>query len=174
MEHDRAGIDPFSAPVRLALGSTSSPRQIARHPVTTPLRIFVVENHPDTLVYLRRYLEAMGHTVQIAHDMETALARFPETRADLLVSDIGLPDGDGWQLLERLGPPQAFLAVAMSGCGANADKKRSRAAGYRHHLLKPFLPDELDPILAEAAQLAAERQAQRDTSGLRGISESGA
>ncbi len=122
--------------------------------MTPPLRIFLVENHPDTRVYLRRYLEMLGHTVHEAPDMQTALAQIPETAVDLLLSDIGLPDGDGWQLLESLAPHAGYLAVAMSGCGANADKKRSHAAGYRHHLLKPFLPDELDPILAEAAQLA--------------------
>ncbi len=91
--------------------------------------------------------------------MKIALAKIPETTLDLLISDIGLPDGDGWELLSRLGPPKDYLAVAMSGCGANADKKRSRAVGYRHHLLKPFLPDELDPILAEASQLAVRRNA---------------
>ncbi len=126
-----------------------------------PLRIFIVENHADTLLYLRRYFEQLGHTVQVAPDVTTALASVPGFGADLLISDIGLPDGDGWELLRRLGPPPDFLAVAMSGCGANADKARSRAAGYRHHLLKPFLPDELDPILAEAGALAAARATRR-------------
>lgn len=127
---------------------------------TSPLCIFIVENHADTLVYLRRYLEQLGHQVQVAHDLTTALERIPQTSIDLLISDIGLPDGNGWELLERLGPDLPYLAVAMSGCGANADRKRSRAAGYRHHLFKPFLPDELAPILAEAGRLAEHRQAR--------------
>jgi two-component system CheB/CheR fusion protein len=119
-----------------------------------PLCIFLVENHADTLLYLRRYLEQLGHRVETADTLRAALEKIPHTAIDLLISDIGLPDGDGWQLLEQLGPDLPFPAVAMSGCGANADRKRSRAAGYRHHLFKPFLPEELDPILAEAAQRA--------------------
>lgn len=122
--------------------------------MTRPLRIFIVENHPDTLLYLRRYLEQMGHGVQSAPDMTTALERLPQLTVDLLISDIGLPDGDGWELMRRLGGEVRFLPVAMSGCGANADKAQSRAVGYRHHLIKPFLPDELDPILEEARRLA--------------------
>lgn len=120
-----------------------------------PLRIFLVENHADTRLYLQRYLQHLGNVVDTAPDMTTALERLPHQEIDLLISDIGLPDGDGWELLNRLGPARKYLAVAMSGFGANADKTRSEAAGFRHHLLKPFLPDELDAILEEARQLAA-------------------
>jgi CheY-like chemotaxis protein len=122
--------------------------------VSRSLRIFIVENHPDTLLYLRRYLEQLGNEVHAAPDMATALQQLPALDVDLLISDIGLPDGDGWELMRRLGSSHRFLTVAMSGCGANADKARSRAVGYRHHLIKPFLPDELDPILDEARRLA--------------------
>lgn len=106
---------------------------------------------------MRRYLEQLGNVVDAAVDMTSALSRIPEAEVDLLISDIGLPDGDGWELMKRLGPNRDFLAVAMSGCGANADKARSRAVGFRHHLMKPFLPDELDPILDEARTFAAAR-----------------
>ena len=126
-----------------------------------PLHIFIVENHPDTLLYLRRYLEQMGNAVHVAPDLATALQQVPALDVDLLISDIGLPDGDGWELMRRLGPGAHFLPVAMSGCGANAARARSRAVGYRHHLIKPFLPDELDPILDEARRMAAARGAAR-------------
>ncbi len=125
------------------------------------LRIFIVENHADTLLYLRRYLEQLGNTVHVAPDMSSALALLPTLEVDLLISDIGLPDGDGWELMRRLGSERGFLAVAMSGCGANADQAKSRSVGYRHHLIKPFLPDELDPILAEARALAEVRRAKK-------------
>lgn len=128
------------------------------HP--SSLRVFIVENHPDTLLYLRRYLEQLGNTVHVAPDMTSALALLPTLEVDLLLSDIGLPDGDGWELLRQLGTDRGFLAVAMSGCGANADKAKSRSVGYRHHLIKPFLPDELDPLLDEAQRLAAARRAR--------------
>ena len=123
-----------------------------------PLRVFIVENHADTLLYMQRYLEQLGNQVTVAPDMNTALERLAVLDVDLLISDIGLPDGDGWELMRRLGTNREFLPVAMSGCGANADKARSRSVGYRYHLIKPFLPDELDPILKEARELAAARR----------------
>ncbi len=64
----------------------------------------------------------------------------------MLISDIGLPDGDGWELLRQVQAQSArpLFAVAMSGFGLNADHVRSKDAGYRHHLLKPFAPAELN------------------------------
>ena len=119
------------------------------------LRVFVVENHPDTLKYLRMYLEMMGHTVLTAHTMAEALNALPGADCDALISDIGLPDGDGWELLRRVHGQlsRPLYAIAMSGFGMNADHVRSHEAGYRHHLLKPFKPTDLDTMLAEAAQL---------------------
>ena len=122
-------------------------------PASPPLHIFVVENHEDTHKYLRMYLETLGHTVASATSMADALQKIPGQKVDLLLSDIGLPDGSGWELLEQLPSASGLFAVAMSGFGMNADRARSRAAGYRHHLIKPFMPDELDSILAEASAL---------------------
>jgi CheY-like chemotaxis protein len=116
-----------------------------------PLAIFVVENHADTLKYLRMYLEQLGHQVRAARSMAEALAELPGSDCDVLISDIGLPDGDGWQLLRQIALPQPY-AIAMSGYGMNADRLRSKEAGYRHHILKPFQPDELEVMLEEAAR----------------------
>jgi len=116
-----------------------------------PLRIFLVENHPDTLKWLRLYLEDRGHTVATARTVGEALESFPDAGCEVLLSDIGLPDGDGWQLMEQLHPAPRF-AIAMSGFGMNADSARSRAVGFRHHLLKPYKPTELDALLDEAAK----------------------
>ncbi len=119
-----------------------------------PLRILVVENHPDTLLALQLYLEDIGHEVVTAVDITEALAKLAEARCNVLISDIGLPDGTGWDLLERAGAMPHVYAIAMSGFGMNADSERSRAAGYRHHLLKPFKPEELDKALLEAGAMA--------------------
>lgn len=116
-----------------------------------PLHIFLVENHPDTLKWLRLYLEDRGHTVSAATSVAEALETYPAEGCEVLVSDIGLPDGDGWQLMEQLDPKPRF-AIAMSGFGMNADSARSRAVGFRHHLLKPYKPAELDAVLVQAAR----------------------
>ena len=115
------------------------------------LRIFVVENHPDTLKYLGMYLESMGHAVVSAQTMQGALAALPAANCNVLLSDIGLPDGDGWELLRQVRRTRPIYAIAMSGMGMGPDCARSLEAGYRHHLLKPYSPKELDAMLEEAA-----------------------
>ncbi len=117
-----------------------------------PLHIFVVENHPDTLLWLTRYLEQMGHTVVSARTRAEAIEALPSSGCTVLISDIGLPDGDGWDLLRTATLSKPLYAIAMSGFGMTADRARSNAAGYRHHILKPFDPTVLDAILEDAAK----------------------
>lgn len=118
-----------------------------------PLKIFLVENHDDTLTYLAGYLQDCGHEVQSAKGMGPALEALAATEVDVLISDIGLPDGDGWQLMRRVGELKTVqpFGIAMSGYSTRADIEKSRSAGYKHHLIKPFLPEELDVLIAEAA-----------------------
>ena len=116
------------------------------------LCVFVVENHPDTLQALKSYLEDSGHRVQTAMTMNEALNVLPQSAVVVLLCDIGLPDGNGWELMQRMQQsPKKLFGVAMSGFGMNADAAKSKAAGFRHHLLKPFKAAELDKILAEAS-----------------------
>jgi two-component system CheB/CheR fusion protein len=116
------------------------------------LNIVIVENHEDTLFYLTRFLEACGHRVVSVTTMKDALDHLAGVRPDLLISDIGLPDGDGWLLMNSLKHPKPF-SVAISGYGAHADHRRSLEAGFSHHLVKPFDPAELETILGEAESL---------------------
>jgi CheY-like chemotaxis protein len=122
------------------------------------LSVFLVENHQDTVRYMQLYLEQLGYRVSVAADMATALREIPNSHCDVLISDIGLPDGDGWQLMEKLRSHRPPFAIAMSGYGTSNDQRKSRAAGYDHHLIKPFIPDELLALLTEAEK-AKENQA---------------
>jgi CheY-like chemotaxis protein len=115
------------------------------------LRIFIVENHDDTRFLLGLLLEQLGHTVASAANVTDALSRIPDAACDVLISDIGLPDGSGWDLMHRLGAGRPRYAIAMSGFGMRSDRDRSLAAGYRHHLLKPVEPNQLEHLLDEAA-----------------------
>jgi DNA-binding response OmpR family regulator len=117
-----------------------------------PLRVFLVENHEDTVRYIKLYLEHMGHQVLVAREMGTALLEIPDSKCDVLISDIGLPDGDGWLLLEKLSSRRPAFAIAISGYGTGNDQQKSRAVGYNSHLVKPFLPDALLALLKEAAE----------------------
>lgn len=118
------------------------------------MRVFVVENHRDTLAALTHYLRQMGHTVVSAGTVRDALDALPDSRCDVFICDIGLPDGDGWELLSRARLEPRVYTIAMSGFGHKSDSGRSVAAGYRRHLRKPFVPDDLDAMLAEAAAAA--------------------
>jgi len=113
------------------------------------MRIFLVENHADTLACLRRHLLRAGHEVATAQTSADALRDLRVKSCDLLLADIGLPDSDGWTLLESLGTARPKRAIAMSGRDSPADRQRSREAGFQHHLPKPFLPGELDAVLRD-------------------------
>ena len=125
-----------------------SPSSSSRFP---RLRIFVVENHEDTRILLCILLEQMGHTVKTAASMNEALREIPRSNYDVLISDIGLPDGDGWELMRRLERRPRF-AIAMSGLGMSGDRARSREVGFQHHLVKPTGPEQLAEILEGAAR----------------------
>ena len=119
---------------------------------TTPLRVFVVENHADTREFLTVMLQGLGHHVTVADTMSKALRYVPIADPDVLISDIGLPDGNGWELLSRLELARPVFAIAMSGFGMASDQKRSKDAGFRHHLVKPMGLEQLEGILKEAAE----------------------
>jgi two-component system CheB/CheR fusion protein len=121
------------------------------------LHILVVENHEDTLQALKIYLEQSGHRVDCVRTLAQAIEALSASDCDVLLSDIGLPDGSGWDLLKSANVKRPLYAVAMSGFGTAADLARSRAAGFRCQLVKPVDPDRLDNLLDEAAR---ERRAQ--------------
>ena len=116
-----------------------------------PMRILIVENHEDTRFLLGLLLEQLGHEVTTAATMREALAVVADAQADVLISDIGLPDGNGWELMELLGDRRPPYAIAMSGFGQVSDRQKSLLAGFRHHLLKPVEPNQLETLLDEAA-----------------------
>ena len=132
-------------------GSEEPENGVVAPAATRSLRVFVVENHADTRDFLTFMLEELGHKVIVADTMQKALRDAPAANPEVLISDIGLPDGDGWELLNRLVLPRPAYAIAMSGFGMSADRVRSKVAGYRHHLVKPMGLEQLEGILQEAA-----------------------
>jgi CheY-like chemotaxis protein len=118
------------------------------------LNILVVENHEDTLQAMKMLLEFEGHAVQTASTMKKALEA-ADTAFDLIITDIGLPDGDGWELIRQLRERGPVRAVAMSGYGWKEDIEKSRAAGFFAHLLKPLKISELEAVLRKTEQQLA-------------------
>jgi signal transduction histidine kinase/response regulator RpfG family c-di-GMP phosphodiesterase len=112
------------------------------------LRILLVEDHEDTGTSLHRLLERKGYRVEYVRSCEEAVARWKDGRFNLLISDLGLPDGTGAELLTKLrGISPDVPAVCMSGYGMEADITRSREAGFRAHLIKPVRFESLEAAI---------------------------
>jgi CheY-like chemotaxis protein len=120
-----------------------------------PLRIFLVENDPDTRRFFTMYLERLGHDVRAVGTLADALCELAQERYDMLIADIGLADGTGWDLMRLMreeNVPCPPYAIAMTGFGMGTDRTRSMEEGFRHHLVKPIDSSKLVPLLEEAAR----------------------
>lgn len=115
--------------------------------------ILLVEDHQDTAAVLSRALRRIGFRVSTAHTVADATKLFGSERFDLVISDIGLPDGNGIDLLNELNPVRRVPAIALSGYGMEHDVEKSRAAGFIEHLTKPVnwdsLRESIERVLAE-------------------------
>ena len=117
---------------------------------TGVLRLLLVEDHEPTLTVLRRLLVRAGHEVTTAGDIATAVAAAKATLFDVVISDVGLPDGTGFELISLLqGIQPALKGIALSGYGMENDLRRSREAGFSAHLVKPVDFDQLRRALRE-------------------------
>lgn len=121
---------------------------------THSLRVLMVDDHVDTSKILSTLLERRGYHAVVQHSIESAIAYAQENDFDLLVSDIGLPDGTGIELISQLREikgKSAFKAIAMTGYGTEQDIQRTREAGFSRHLTKPFEFKDLFDALEEVS-----------------------
>jgi DNA-binding response OmpR family regulator len=115
--------------------------------MSTPLTILLIENHEATAKFISLFLQRSGHQVTVVPNATAALERDDVAKFDVMLSDIGLPDLNGWDLMKQVRPRTGAYAIAMSGFGGEADVQRSLAAGYQYHLVKPFVPAALEEVL---------------------------
>jgi CheY-like chemotaxis protein len=115
--------------------------------------ILVVDDHDDTLRSMKMLLNRLGYEVLAAENMTDALRIAEEQPFDILLSDIGLPDGNGLELLKKIRARRNVRALALSGFGMDEDIDRSREAGFSDHLTKPV---SIDRLQAAISQLDAE------------------
>jgi PAS domain S-box-containing protein len=138
-----AGMDHLRAP---------QPAQVAA-PMADRLRFLVVDDNVDAATTLGQLLEALGQDVRVFHDPMAALDAACHYQPDVALLDIGLPVLDGYQLAaglrERLGQ-DACRMIALTGYGQEGDRRRSAAAGFEQHLVKPIGWQELARVAAAA------------------------
>ncbi len=113
------------------------------------LSILLVEDHPDTAGALADLLQQEGHSVTVADSTAAAVEAFRTVPYDLLITDLGLPDGSGHDLLGRLREIRPVEGIVLSGYGMDADVAKSRSAGFAHHLTKPVPIGKLLRTLSE-------------------------
>jgi two-component system CheB/CheR fusion protein len=107
------------------------------------LRLLLVEDHADTAEAMAELLQESGHRVTVARNLAEALsladaaATGEEGGFDLVVSDLGLPDGSGLDLMRELARRHGLRGIALSGYGTEQDVRDSLAAGFERHLVKP-------------------------------------
>jgi len=126
--------------------SSDAPRSTAKRRF---VRLLLVEDHEDTNRSLTRMLRRRGYEVHPANDIRSALDIATRKQFDVLVSDIGLPDGSGIDLLKALRAKRDVFGIALSGYGMEEDIRRSGEAGFSHHLVKPVDLNKLDSIIQE-------------------------
>ena len=113
------------------------------------LRILVVEDHGETLRTLSRLLVHFGHEISMADGAQSALAIVESKQLDVVLSDIGLPDGSGYDVIAQAKRKQPVKGVALTGFDKEEDVRRSKEAGFDFHLTKPIDFHELRTVLAQ-------------------------
>jgi len=115
------------------------------------LRILVVEDHNDTLQALSRLLRHFGHEISQADGAKSAMNMIGSKEFDVVLCDIALPDGSGYDVVAAAKRKRPVTAVAISGFAATEDIERGRRAGFDFHLAKPVDFHELRSVLGQIA-----------------------
>jgi signal transduction histidine kinase len=102
-----------------------------------PLRILLVEDHEDTARIMSKLLRSFNHQVTWANTYAAAMEALEMDGIDLLISDLGLPDGNGRELMRQAQKKHSIRGIALSGYGMESDVKASLEAGFAEHLTKP-------------------------------------
>jgi signal transduction histidine kinase/CheY-like chemotaxis protein len=112
-----------------------------------PRRVLVVDDHHDTCTGMKMMLERRGYQITLAHSAEQAVEKARMQDFDLLISDIGLPDRSGYDLMRELRNSKGLLGIALSGFGMEHDVSKARAAGFSEHLTKPINFERLEEAI---------------------------
>jgi PAS domain S-box-containing protein len=139
--------------VELATIQPTRPMTNGTAPEQTPVskqmttRILIVDDHADTSLVMKLMLERRGYIVITADSVRSALNAAASEQFDLLISDIGLPDGSGLELVRQVKAEQPMPAIALSGFGMDEDLRKSKEAGFSAHLIKPVNFQKLQEVI---------------------------
>jgi signal transduction histidine kinase len=143
----------FSLPAEPSAAVELSPTVVEglpRAPRSSPAHVLIIEDNQDSAQVLAQALQAQGYCTTVANDGRTGLARARSIRPRIVLCDIGLPEMDGTEVcrsLRRAEPDYAPVMIALTGWGQQEDVRRTREAGFDHHLVKPVDPERLLQLL---------------------------
>ena len=141
---------PWAAQANVVATADPAPASTVRATLREVPRVLVVDDNEDGSTMLAKALAHNGHETRIAHDAPTALRVAAEFLPDVAVVDIGLPVMDGYELAAHLRdiPGLAGLRlIALTGYSQESDRRKSREAGFHHHLVKPIDIDALEDVM---------------------------
>jgi PAS domain S-box-containing protein len=138
-------VEPAAALPTGATSSAAAPAA-ANEPALRSLRILLVEDHDDTRRSMSRLL-GRCHVVRDANSVASALRIASGEPFDVVISDLGLPDGSGLDLMRQLRERFNLQGICLSGFGMEDDIARSADAGFRHHLTKPVDLRKLESVI---------------------------
>ena len=147
----RAAHDDNAA-VAHSIHSTDNGNRTLRRDALTGLRILAVEDDADSRELLKLLLEQSGAQIALAASAGEAWQKLCETEFDLLISDLGMPFEDGYDLIKKIRLPNCALnqhisAVALTGFARAEDERRARQAGFDAHIAKPIEPANLISVI---------------------------
>jgi PAS domain S-box-containing protein len=115
-------------------------------------RVLLVEDHEDTRTIMTKLLTSLGCIVTTASNVREAVEAAERQQFDLLLSDIGLPDGTGLDVMRKISAKFKITGIALSGFGQEDDLRRSREAGFATHLIKPVSIQALQDVIKNVVQ----------------------
>jgi CheY-like chemotaxis protein len=126
-------------------------------PAARPPRLLVVDDHEDTCTGLKMILERRGYDITVAYTANQAAEKARQENFDLLISDIGLPDRSGYELMTEM-RGRGMPGIALSGFGMEHDVNRARAAGFSEHLTKPINFERLEEVIQQLLSNSVEKR----------------
>lgn len=133
--------------------AASAPEDVPRGKTNKSIRILLVEDHEPTRTTLAGLLARRSYDVAVAATVEEARTLAKKRNFDLLITDIGLPDGNGYDLMNELCKESQLRGIALTGYGMEHDVARSENAGFDAHLTKPVRIQSLEAALDVTAKL---------------------
>lgn len=148
-------------PISSGISQQADPSDSAAEPLAmqAPLRVLVVDDNKAAAEMLTLVIETLGHEVQTAFDGQHALDLAEEFLPDVVVMDIGMPKMNGYEAAQAMRQEpwgESITLIALTGWGQEDDKRRTKEAGFDHHLVKPAEPAELQRLLRLAQEQAKE------------------